>query len=543
MIMVPNETKAAELRARILAGEPFENVARENSTDSSAADGGFAGTFAPADLRQELRTALSGLTPGQVSPVGKIGKDFFLVELVAPSEVEWITENNAATEALKKGRYADAEKSFSKAVALAEKFGADDDRLAQSLNGLAETYNFLQDFHGAGNVYRRVLSIRWSADSNKGNAAVAALTDRFTDVLSLAYFRGSQFDDALKKYQTALNQTSVSEALYLAMTAILVKAELTAEAADVMQRALRAFPDSRRLRYKEAEMYRDSGKMQKALDVFREASQMKAPAAMPAELDKLQLSFIYQRMGGINTDLTHFDDAIAADKKAIEISPKNADARVALGDLYLRRGQRSEALAEYSNVLSAFPDRATPYYRSADARLQMGDFAEAAAAAAKALQLDPKERKARYVLGMALMRLGRTQEGQKELEEFSKQEAQAQRELDNERDVVVSSRGAAAFALSGQAEDAIASFQKSIQAHPGVAALQLNFGIALGLLGRHREAASVLKELIDRGSGENFVIYKALAREYESLKDDKMSQRYDALYVRSVDASLEEELR
>jgi predicted Zn-dependent protease len=173
----------------------------------------------------------------------------------------------------------------------------------------------------------------------------------------------------------------------------------------------------------------------------------------------------------------------------------------------------------------------------------MGDFAEAAAAAAKALQLDPKERKARYVLGMALMRLGRTQEGQKELEEFSKQEAQAQRELDNERDVVVSSRGAAAFALSGQAEDAIASFQKSIQAHPGVAALQLNFGIALGLLGRHREAASVLKELIDRGSGENFVIYKALAREYESLKDDKMSQRYDALYVRSVDASLEEELR
>src|SRR5438067_12806300 len=87
LITVGSEAKAAELRTRILAGESFELLARENSTDSSGPNGGFMGAISPADLRQELRTALSGLAPGKISPVGKIGKEFFLLDLIAPSEV------------------------------------------------------------------------------------------------------------------------------------------------------------------------------------------------------------------------------------------------------------------------------------------------------------------------------------------------------------------------------------------------------------------------------------------------------------------------
>ena len=124
IITVPNEAKATELRTRIVAGESFETLAMENSTDPSAPGGGFAGVFAPADLRQELRTALSGLSPGQISPIGRIGNEFFLLELLAPSEVEWIAENGAATDALKNSRYPEAAKSFSRAIQLAEKFGA-----------------------------------------------------------------------------------------------------------------------------------------------------------------------------------------------------------------------------------------------------------------------------------------------------------------------------------------------------------------------------------------------------------------------------------
>jgi tetratricopeptide (TPR) repeat protein len=481
------------------------------------------------------------LAPGQVSPVVKIGKEFFLLQLVSPSEVEWTTENAAAGDALKKGRYAEASKSFSRAVQIAEKFGDDDDRLAESLNGLAQAYELQEDFAGAGSVYRRMLSIRWSPASNKGNLAIAALVDRLSDVLRLAYFPGSDFEEALKKYQSALNQTPAGEALYLAMDATLVKAELLPQAEDVMQRAVRAYPDSRRVRYKEAEMYRDAGKMRKALEVFEEASRMKAPASMSPELDSLQLSFIYQRIGGINTDLTQFDGAIAAYKKALEISPKNADARIALGDVYLRRDQREEARAEYAKVMAAYPDRALPLYRFADACLRIGDFSEAATAAEKALKIDPQERKARYVRGQALMRMGRIEEGRKELAEYSRQDAQSQAEMNTQRDIVVSNRGAASLALNGRVAEAIALFQNSLKAHPDAASLRLNLALALGQLGRRQEAVSILKGMLDGGI-DDFLVFRVLAREYELLKDEKNSRKYDALYIHKMDAALEDEL-
>jgi hypothetical protein len=49
--------------------------------------------------------------------------------------------------------------------------------------------------------------------------------------------------------------------------------------------------------------------------------------------------------------------------------------------------------------------------------------------------------------------------------------------------------------------------------------------------------------LLDNGIGDDSVVYKALAREYESLKDEKTRQKYGALYIRRIDAALEEELR
>jgi predicted Zn-dependent protease len=193
--------------------------------------------------------------------------------------------------------------------------------------------------------------------------------------------------------------------------------------------------------------------------------------------------------------------------------------------------------------VAALPDKAGPHYRVADANLQMGNFAEAAAAAATALKIDPQLRKARYVIGTALIRMGRSEEGQKELQQYRKQEADAQTEINNQRDILVSNRGASALVLNGQAEDAIASFRKSIEVHPDVAALRLNLGIAFDVLGRSREAASTLQGLLDSGVSDDFLVYKSLARAYEKLKDEKASQKYTALYIRKIDAALEEELR
>jgi tetratricopeptide (TPR) repeat protein len=543
IITVSTESQAAELRARIVAGESFGALAQQHSSDASAAAGGLMDSFALSDLRTELRTALTGLAPGQISPVQKMDGEFFLVQWAPAGEADWAKENSAAAESFQKGRYADAVRSFSRAVQLAEKFGADDDRLGESLNGLAETYRLQENFSEAGPIFRRILSIRWSSAANKGDVAVANVVDQFADLVGLAYFRGSRFEEALKRYREALDATPVNEALYLAMSSIFVKAELTAEAADVMQRAVRAFPASRRIRYEEAEMHRDSGRMRKALETFQAASQMKAPAGMPVDRDRQQHSFIYQRIGGINTDLAELDAAIDAYKKALEISPENADARIALGDVYLRRGQQAEAIAEYTRLTATHSDSALLHYRIADAYLQMGRFSESATAASRALQIDPQLRKARFVRGTALVRSGRIEEGQMELEHYRKQEAQVQADINNQRDILVLNRGAAAQVLQGQAEEGIASFRKGIQAHPGAASLRLNLGVALETLGRFREAAATLQTTLDGGIGDDFLIYRSLARVYGSLKDEKAAHRHAALYIRQIDGALERELQ
>jgi len=283
--------------------------------------------------------------------------------------------------------------------------------------------------------------------------------------------------------------------------------------------------------------------MRKALETFQQASQMKAPAGMSPERDRAQLSFIYQRIGGINTDLDQFDDAIAAYKKALDVSPENADARVALGDIFLRRGQHSEALAEYKRVATTHAEKALPHYRLADASLQMGNFAEAAAEAATALKIDSKQRKARYVNGTALMRLGRIEEGRNELQEYQRQENEAQNETNNQRDVVVSNRAASELALKGQTDAAIASFRQSVEVHASAASLRLNLAVALNMAGRPREAVGALQTLFESGISDDFVVYRTLARAYESLKDEKAAQKYNAMYVRKVDAALEQELQ
>jgi peptidyl-prolyl cis-trans isomerase SurA len=61
------EQGAATLLQQIRAGAPFQNVARQFSSASSAAAGGDLGWLAQGELRQELQAIVDQLQPGQVS--------------------------------------------------------------------------------------------------------------------------------------------------------------------------------------------------------------------------------------------------------------------------------------------------------------------------------------------------------------------------------------------------------------------------------------------------------------------------------------------
>jgi peptidyl-prolyl cis-trans isomerase SurA len=59
--------KADMLRAQLLEGADFAELARQHSRDATARDGGDLGTMKRGELAQDVETAILALLPGQVS--------------------------------------------------------------------------------------------------------------------------------------------------------------------------------------------------------------------------------------------------------------------------------------------------------------------------------------------------------------------------------------------------------------------------------------------------------------------------------------------
>src|SRR5580658_9795385 len=72
LIVLNSAQEAQAVLDRLKAGDDFAVLAREASVDATAADGGLLGKIDPSTLRAELRDALRGVQPGQISKVVKI---------------------------------------------------------------------------------------------------------------------------------------------------------------------------------------------------------------------------------------------------------------------------------------------------------------------------------------------------------------------------------------------------------------------------------------------------------------------------------------
>ncbi len=86
LIVVRTESEANDLRARVLTGEKFDELARVHSVDPSARGGGYLGAMAISQLRPEFQAALEGLRPGEVSRVATIGRQYALLQVVAEDD-------------------------------------------------------------------------------------------------------------------------------------------------------------------------------------------------------------------------------------------------------------------------------------------------------------------------------------------------------------------------------------------------------------------------------------------------------------------------
>jgi hypothetical protein len=81
IIVVETLAGAQQIIERLKKGEDFATLAVEKSVDPTANQGGYLGTLDPALLRPELRDALKGIRPGEISPLVRIPEGYAILKV------------------------------------------------------------------------------------------------------------------------------------------------------------------------------------------------------------------------------------------------------------------------------------------------------------------------------------------------------------------------------------------------------------------------------------------------------------------------------
>jgi hypothetical protein len=86
IIRVESRAIADTIASRLKAGESFEALAAQYSLDPSAPRGGYIGKLKISTLRPELREALQGVGPGQVTPVVQTPAGYVILKTLSPAD-------------------------------------------------------------------------------------------------------------------------------------------------------------------------------------------------------------------------------------------------------------------------------------------------------------------------------------------------------------------------------------------------------------------------------------------------------------------------
>ncbi|HUB80754.1 MAG TPA: FG-GAP-like repeat-containing protein [Bryobacteraceae bacterium] len=99
LIVVNSAAQAESIRTQLQKGADFAVLAREKSVDATSIDGGLLGSVDPSTLREEMRLAIRGLGPGQISAVFQIPSGFAIAKVLPAGELAHIADSKRARQA------------------------------------------------------------------------------------------------------------------------------------------------------------------------------------------------------------------------------------------------------------------------------------------------------------------------------------------------------------------------------------------------------------------------------------------------------------
>lgn len=162
----------------------------------------------------------------------------------------------------------------------------------------------------------------------------------------------------------------------------------------------------------------------------------------------------------------------------------------------------------------------------------------AAAVAERAIDLRVTDSRALYLLGTALTRAGRRDQGRERLEEFARVEAGFEEAEQRSRDINAISIAAAEAFREGDGKLAAEQLARGIARFPDSGRLLMNLALVQSRLLRHDMAIQTLESMIERRMGRTFLIHKMLAAEYERIGNLEASRRHGDIYRDMREAEL-----
>jgi len=182
-----------------------------------------------------------------------------------------------------------------------------------------------------------------------------------------------------------------------------------------------------------------------------------------------------------------FDRAMEPSRKALELNPKSAKARYALGYIFERKGMFKEAEAHLSEVLALDPNYTEAHYSLGVALARQEKFDEAVKCWLETIRLDPDYVDAHYNLGQAMFR-------QKKLDEAVKHWLKVV-QLKPE-DAGGHYRLGMVFATQGKFDEAIRHLSEAVRLRPDMADAHYNLGVALARQGNLDKAVKQWLEVV-----------------------------------------------
>jgi tetratricopeptide (TPR) repeat protein len=184
-------------------------------------------------------------------------------------------------------------------------------------------------------------------------------------------------------------------------------------------------------------------------------------------------------LGLIAHQIGNFDAAASMMRRAIAISPNDADYQASLGAVLQDHGRADEAIAAYRQVLRLDPKSEEAHFNLARIFLDQNKLNEARPHFEQALVLKPDSAETHTNMGMLLVREGKPEEARVSYQRALSLNPDFFEALNNLGNL---------FCTGGRLDEARACYERAIALQPNLAEAHNNLGVVFRDLGRFDEA-------------------------------------------------------